>query len=331
MFDKSEVLSHPRRSTVALTFEGDVVIVTGAARGLGRAHARLLSALGARVVVNDIGTDPDGKGLDDGAAAVVVGEIEASGGVAVADTNDGSTVEGAQRLVAHALDSFGRLDAVVANAGIVRDATFHNVTDDDFFAVLDVHQAGTMRVFQAAISHMRHQGYGRLVATTSAVGLYGYYGMTAYATAKMGIVGLVRALALEGATHNIKANAIAPAAATRLSQGLIDKLPDPTSREATLDPDKVAPLVAYLCHRSLEASGQIISAGGGRFARVGIGVGRGVFNPEPDADFVAASFDKILADEILVLPANAQAEVEFLLRKSSSDRHSEPRPHLATR
>jgi NAD(P)-dependent dehydrogenase (short-subunit alcohol dehydrogenase family) len=290
-----------------IAFDADVVIVTGAARGLGRAHALLLADLGARVVVNDIGGATDGAGVDATAAASVAREIARRGGTAIADTHDGSTVDGARGMVERALAEFGRVDAVVANAGILRDRTFHNVSDEDFFAVVDVHLAGTARVFGAAYPHMREQGYGRLVATTSAAGLFGNFGQASYAAAKMGIVGLTRALALEGAARNVKVNAIAPSAATRMTEGLIDDL------AAKLDPAKVAPLVAYLCHPSLEASGQVISAGGGRFARVRIGVGRGVFSEEPDADFVAARFKQILAEEELVFPEHAFAEAQLIL------------------
>jgi NAD(P)-dependent dehydrogenase (short-subunit alcohol dehydrogenase family) len=247
-----------------LEFDDDVVIVTGAARGLGRAHALALAELGARVVVNDIGGAPDGHGADASAAQLVVDEITARGGVAVADLNDGSSTEGAEAMIRTAIDAFARVDAVVANAGILRDKTFHQHTDEVFDALIAVHLGGTMRVFRAAYPYMREQRYGRLVATTSGAGLFGNFGQTAYAAAKMGVVGLTRTLALEGASRGIKANVVAPAAATRLTEELLGDL------SIQLGPEQVSPLVAVLCHRSLEATGQVFSAGGGRFARVAV-------------------------------------------------------------
>jgi NAD(P)-dependent dehydrogenase (short-subunit alcohol dehydrogenase family) len=297
---------------MAIQFDGDVVVITGAARGLGRAHALLLADLGARVVVNDIGGSTDGQGADASAAAEVVREIEARGGTAVADANDGSTADGAHAMIATALAHFDRLDAVVANAGILRDKTFHKISDDDFLAVLQVHLIGTARVFHAAYPHMREQGYGRLVSTTSAAGLFGNFGQSNYAAAKMGIVGLTKALALEGAKANVRANVIAPGARTRMTEELLGAGAD------AFEPEKVSPLVACLCHSSLEASGQIFSVGGGRFARVAVGVTRGVRTEEPDADFVAAHMDEILGEEELVFPAHAFDEIELVTAPSEA-------------
>lgn len=292
---------------MSIEFDGDVVVITGAARGLGRSHALLLAGLGARVVVNDIGGATTGEGRDESAAAAVVREIEGAGGTAVADTSDGSTVEGAQAMIAGALERFGRIDAVVANAGILRDASFHKVSDEDFFAVVNVHLAGTVRVFHAAYPHMREQGYGRLVSTTSAAGLFGNFGQTAYAAAKMGIVGLTRSLAIEGAKNNVKANVIAPMATTRMTEALVGDF------GPKLQPERVSPLVACLCHRSLEPSGQVFSVGGGRFARVGIGAAVGVYDEQPDADFVAAHMSEIVSDEALTFPAAYTDEFALLM------------------
>jgi NAD(P)-dependent dehydrogenase (short-subunit alcohol dehydrogenase family) len=296
---------------LAIEFDNDVVVITGAGRGLGRAHALLLSSLGARVVVNDIGGATDGTGVDEGAAASVVKEIEDAGGTAVADTHDGATVEGAQAIVAGALDAFGRIDAVVANAGILRDKSFHHVSDEDFFAVINVHLVGTVRVLHAAYPHMREQGYGRIVTTTSATGLWGNFGQSSYATAKLGIAGFTRALAIEGASRNVKANAIAPVAATRMTEELLGE------RASKLKPELVSPLVAYLCHRSLEASGQMISVGAGRLARVAIGVSPGVWTEHPTPEFVADNFAAIVTEEEMIFPEQAMGEMPLIFPDAS--------------
>jgi len=296
---------------MALEFDSDVVVITGAGRGLGREHALLLASRGARVVVNDIGGAIDGTGADEGAAAQVVREIEEAGGEAVADTHDGSTVEGAQALIQTALDAFGRVDAVVANAGILRDKTFHNVTDEDFFAVLNVHLVGTIRVCHAAYPLMREQGYGRIVTTTSAAGLFGNFGQTSYAAAKMGIVGFTKALALEGFKRGVLANVVAPFAATRMTEELMPQI------APKIPPRLVSPAVAYLCHRSLEKTGQIISAGGGRFARVAVGAAPGVFTDDPTPDFVAENFDALTTDEDVRFFDSAGEEIALVAQQLS--------------
>lgn len=291
---------------MAIEFDGDVVVVTGAGRGLGRTYATLLAARGARIVVNDIGGPTDGSGTDSGPAAEAVAEITEAGGTAIADTHDGSTPDGAKSLIANAVDAFGRVDAVIANAGILRDGTFHKADLDDFFSVLDVHLGGTVRVFREAYPLMREQEYGRLVTTTSAAGLFGNFGQANYAAAKMALVGLTRVLAIEGAKSNVKVNAIAPAAATRMTEKLAGPL------GSVLDPALVAPLAAYLCHPSLEASGEIISAGGGRFARVRVGVTAGVAFDDPTPEDVATGFGEILAASELDFPANVLEEIQMI-------------------
>jgi NAD(P)-dependent dehydrogenase (short-subunit alcohol dehydrogenase family) len=298
---------------MGIMYDDDVAVITGAGRGLGRAHALLLAELGARVVVNDIGGATDGQGHDDGPAAAVVKEITDAGGIAIADTHDGSTVAGAHALIETAVNAFGRVDAVVANAGILRDKTFHKVTDEDFFAVVNVHLAGTVRVFHAAYPLMREQGYGRLVATASAAGLFGNFGQTSYAAAKMGIVGFTRSLALEGAKSNVKANVIAPMARTRMTEELAGDLAE------RLQPEKVSPLVAYLCHRSNDHTGQIFSVGAGRIARVGVGVGRGLTSTDLDVDQVAATLDEVLREQDLVYPAHIYEETQMLLEQHGSE------------
>jgi NAD(P)-dependent dehydrogenase (short-subunit alcohol dehydrogenase family) len=239
---------------------------------------------------------------------VAVKEIEAAGGTAVADTNDGSTAEGAQAIIQTALDAFGRIDALVANAGILRDKAFHNVSDEDFWKVVDVHLHGTVNVFKAAYPLMREQGYGRLVSTTSAAGLFGNFGQTNYAAAKMGIVGFTKVVAIEGAKRGIHANVIAPMAATRL---VGDLAPDEVKEK--MNPAFVAPLAAYLCHRDTTVSGETFSAGMGRVARVRVGVGTGAYTPEPTPEWVADSMDEILAEEMNFI-ANGMEEMGIAMQ-----------------
>jgi NAD(P)-dependent dehydrogenase (short-subunit alcohol dehydrogenase family) len=294
---------------MAITLENDVVVITGAGRGLGRAHALLMASLGASVVVNDIGGAADGTGSDEGAAAQVVKEIEAAGGTAVADTNNGSTVEGARAIIKSATGAFGKIDALVANAGILRDAAFHNVSDDDFFAVINVHLVGTVRVCHAAYPLMREQGYGRIVTTTSGAGLFGNFGQTSYAAAKMGIAGFTRSLSIEGQKKGVLANVIAPGAKTRMTESLM-----PAEMADKITPEMVSPLVAYLCSRANEATGNVFSVGGGRFARVKIGVTPGIIADEPTADYVADNIDRILNEEELVFPQQVFEEIGLMLQ-----------------
>src|ERR1043166_5170209 len=189
-------------------FEGRVAIITGAGGGLGREHALLLASRGAQVVVNDLGGAVDGTGSSAGPAQKVVEEIEALGGAAVADTNSVASPDGADAMVKTALDAFGRVDIVINNAGILRDKSFANMTQDLWDAVIAVHLTGACNVPGAAWPHLREQSYGRIVSTSSAAGIFGNFGQTNYGAAKMGIVGLTRVLAVEGAKNNIKVNAI---------------------------------------------------------------------------------------------------------------------------
>ena len=292
---------------MAIEFNRDVVVITGAGNGLGREYALLLASLGARVVVNDIGGSIHGEGSDDSTAAAVVREITDAGGSAIADTHDGASVDGAQALIQTALDSFGQIDAVIANAGILRDKSFHKMSDEDFWKVVDVHLRGTVNVFKTVYPHMREQAYGRLVSTTSASALFGNFGQTNYAAAKLGIVGLARVIALEGKKHNILSNVIAPAARTRLTQDL------PEENAAKANPKLIAPLAAYMCHRSTTMTGEVISAGMGRFGRVRIGVTAGIYCSDPTPEWVAESMPEILADDEMIFPAAAFEEVKLML------------------
>ncbi|MFM7872424.1 MAG: SDR family NAD(P)-dependent oxidoreductase, partial [Actinomycetota bacterium] len=223
-----------------LGYDGKVAIITGAGGGLGRQHALLMASRGALIVVNDLGGSVDGTGASASAAQKVVDEIKAAGGEAVADTNSVATPEGGKAIVQTAIDAFGRVDIVINNAGILRDKAFHNMEPDLLNPVLDVHLKGAFHVTQPAFVKMREQGFGRIISTSSAAGVFGNFGQTNYGAAKMGLVGFTRVLAVEGARFNIKANAIAPLALTRMTEDILGALKD------KLDPSLVSPLVALL-------------------------------------------------------------------------------------
>jgi NAD(P)-dependent dehydrogenase (short-subunit alcohol dehydrogenase family) len=253
-----------------LRFNGRVAIVTGAGQGLGRQHALELAARGAKVVVNDLGGAVDGSGASTGPAAAVVEEIKKNGGEAVVNTDNVATVEGAQALVQTALDSFGKLDIVVNNAGILRDKSFKNMAPEEFDQVIAVHLRGSFLVTHAAWPHLRDQGYGRVVMTSSPAGLFGSFGQANYSSAKMGLVGLTKTLAVEGAKYNIKVNAIAPIAWTRMTEELF-----PPDYKEKLGVEFVTPVVAWLVHESNEVTGETYSVGAGRVARVFVAEGPG--------------------------------------------------------
>ena len=244
-----------------LRFDGRVAIVTGAGRGIGRAYALLLAARGAAVVVNDLGTSMGGDGGDEGPAAGVVEEIAAAGGHAVADAHAVADPDAAAAIVATAIERFGRIDAVLNNAGIMRWAGMPSVDAADLEAHLAVHVGGSFNVTRAAWPHFVEQGYGRVVMTGSA-GMFGLPANTAYAAAKGAIVGMTNSLAVAGAEHGIRVNVIAPAAVTRMAG------PGADEHDPTMSPDLVAPMAACLAHESCPVSGEIYTAGGGRFARI---------------------------------------------------------------
>jgi len=270
-----------------LGFDGQVAIITGAGGGLGREHALLMAGRGALVVVNDLGGAVDGTGSDQGAAAKVVEEIKAAGGEAVADTNSVATVEGGEAIVKTALDAFGRVDILVNNAGILRDKSFHNMTDDLVQGVLDVHLKGAFNVTAPAWKQMREQSYGRVISTSSAAGLFGNFGQANYGAAKMGLVGFTKVLAIEGAKYNVKANAIAPLAKTRMTEDLLGAFGD------SVTPEYVSPLVTYLAHESCEPTGRVFSVGGGRIAEVFVGETTGWGSRELSPEDVREHWEEI--------------------------------------
>jgi len=273
-----------------IEFDGRVAVVTGAGGGLGRSHALLLASRGAKVVVNDLGGARDGTGTDASMADQVVAEIEAAGGEAVANHDGVHTWEGGEAIVASAIDAFGRIDIVINNAGILRDVSFAKLTREQLEPVLDVHLKGAFHVTRAAWPHLKDQGYGRVISTTSGSGLYGNFGQSNYAAAKLGLVGLTRTLAIEGAKYGITANAIAPVAKSRMTEDIM-----PPALLERLEPEYVSPLVAYLASDACTDTGRIFSVGGGYIARVALVEGPG------------ATFDRVPTPEDI---ADAWAQIE---------------------
>jgi len=219
-----------------------------------------------------------------------------------------ATPEGGRAIVQTALDTWGRVDIIVNNAGILRDASFKNMDADKVNPVLDVHLRGAFNVTQPAWETMREQGYGRIVNTSSGAGVFGNFGQTNYGAAKMGLVGLTRVLAVEGAKSNIKANAIAPVAKTRMTEDILGPVAD------KLLPEMVTPVVAFLAHETCPVSGEVYSVGGGRVARVFIGVTRGITDTALTAETVRDRFDEIQDEEGYEVPANLNEELMLALK-----------------
>ena len=271
-----------------IRFDDQVVIVTGAGGGLGRAHALLFAKHGARVVVNDLGGSSHGEGANASAADLVVAEIRAAGGTAVA--NHDSVTDGG-KIVQNALDSFGRVDVLVNNAGILRDKSFHKMEDADWDLVYKVHVEGAYKVTRAAWPHMREKNFGRVIFTASTSGIYGNFGQSNYGMAKLGLYGLTRTLALEGRKNNILVNAIAPTGGTRMTEGLI-----PPQVFEQLKPELISPLVVYLGSEACAETAGLFEVGGGWIGKVrwerSLGAG---FDPQAgfDAEDVAAQWQQI--------------------------------------
>jgi NAD(P)-dependent dehydrogenase (short-subunit alcohol dehydrogenase family) len=292
-----------------LRFDDEVVIVTGAAGGLGRSQALELARRGARVVVNDLGGSPLGGGADPELAQAVVRQIEAAGGQAIASIDSVSSEHGPRQIIELALDKWGRVDGIVANAAILRNAHFEDITVADWDALMDVNLKGLFRSVQAAYRAMKSSGGGRVVAMTSASGLCGAFGQASYAASKLGVVGLIRTIAWEGARYHIKANAVSPGAMdTRAAEvtftadnaAYVDRPPElafPIDQPMTLDTltaSRVTPMVLPLLHRSCPVSGEIYAATGGLFYRFLISHTHGVgILGEPSAEDVVNAWNKI--------------------------------------
>ena len=287
-----------------LGFDGRVVVITGAGGGLGREHALLLAQRGALIVVNDLGGAVDGTGSDKGAAERVVDEIKAAGGEAVADTNSVATPEGGAAIVQTAIDAFGKVDVVVNNAGILRDKSFTGMNPDLMNPVLDVHLKGAFHVSQPAFVKMKEQGYGRIVSTSSAAGIFGNFGQTNYGAAKMGLVGLTRVLGVEGAKFNIKANAIAPLAMTRMTEDILAAFED------KLSPSYISPLVAYLVSADCEPTGRVFSVGGGRVAEVFLAETQGFVDDKLDPESVRDNWTQITDRDDYFVPRHIGDETK---------------------
>ena len=282
-----------------LRFDGKVALVTGAGRGLGRAHARLLAARGARVVVNDLGTSGSGGGSDNSPAQAVVDEIRAAGGEAVA--NGDSVIDGA-RIVQAALDHYGRLDIVVNNAGFLRDVAFHKMTAADWQDLYEVHLLGAFRILHAAWPGMRERGYGRVVNTSSAAGIYGNFGQVNYGTFKLALHGMTQPLAVEGQSKNILVNTIAPAADSRLTRTVMT-----AEQLAPMRAELVSPLVGWLCHESCRDTGGLYEVGGGYVAKVRWERSGGAvldLTGEDSVEQVAAAWSRITSFEAGEHPAS---------------------------
>ncbi len=274
---------------MSIRFDGRVAVVTGAAAGLGRSHALALAARGAMVVVNDYGGDVHGSGASSRPAEQVVEEIIAAGGEAMAHGADVSNPEQVADMVERAIDRWGRVDVLVNNAGILRDASFAKGTLEDFRKVLDVHLYGSAVCSRAVWPHMRAAGYGRILMTTSTSGIYGNFGQANYGAAKTGLIGLMNVLQIEGDKHGIHVNALCPAAATRMTQGLL-----PESVLALLDPGAVTPAALFLVSEQAPRR-TILSAVAGGFSRIVIQETRGVYLPrsERTPEAIAARYAEI--------------------------------------
>ncbi|WEK41310.1 MAG: SDR family NAD(P)-dependent oxidoreductase [Candidatus Brevundimonas colombiensis] len=296
---------------MAIRFDGQVAIVTGAGGGLGREHALALAARGAKVVVNDLGGARDGSGGSATAAEAVVAEIEAAGGQAIANAASVTDFTAVQAMVDQAAAKWGRVDILVNNAGVLRDKSFAKMELDDFRFVLDVHLMGAVNCTKAVWEIMRQQNYGRIVMTTSSSGLYGNFGQANYGAAKMALVGLMQTLAIEGAKNDIRVNSLAPTAHTRMTEDLGAALP----LEA-LEPSLVTPGLLYLVSRDAPTRA-ILAAGAGGFERAYVTLTQGDFITGADApEQVAARFDAISDREGEIVPEMGAAQGMIELTKA---------------
>lgn len=296
-----------------IRFDERVAIVTGAGGGLGRAHAKLLAAHGAAVVVNDLGGAVTGDGSSEGPAQTVVDEIKADGGEAVANFN---SVEDGEAIVQTALDTYKRVDIVVNNAGILRDKSFQKMTEEDWDLVYRVHVLGSFRVTHAAWPHIREQEYGRIINTCSSTGIYGNFGQANYGMAKLGLHGFTNTLAIEGHSKNIHANSIAPTAGSRMTEGLM-----PQELVDNLKPEYVSPLVAWLCHDDCKETGSLFEVGAGWYGKLRWQRSAGVGVPLKDGVSIEAiknNWDGITDFSDPQYPANSGESIAGIVQNLTS-------------
>jgi len=293
-----------------IRFDDRVAIITGGGGGLGKTYALDLASRGASVVVNDLGGSADGTGAGTSMADETVKEITEAGGKAVANYDSVATPEGGKAIVQTALDNFGKVDILVNNAGILRDKSFLKLEPAQLEAVLDVHLKGAFFVTQPAFASMKEHGYGRIVMASSGAGIFGNFGQTNYGAAKMGLVGLMNVLAVEGAKYGIRVNTIAPIAKTRLTEQLLGGLAD------ALDPGFVTPLVSYLCSEQCQLTHEIFDVGGGRYARVFVGMAKGWVAPKgsvPKAEDILDNIDVIRDLDGYTIPESIADETKAVI------------------
>ncbi len=302
---------------MSLDFTDKVVIVTGAGGGLGKSHALDFARRGAKVVVNDLGGSLDGSAGTSAAAEETVAEIIAAGGQAIANGSSVTDDEGVANMISQTMDAYGRIDVLVNNAGVLRDKSFAKMEIGDFTFVVDVHLFGTMKPTKAVWPIMKEQGYGRIMVTSSSSGLYGNFGQANYGAAKLGVVGFMNTLKLEGQKDNIHINALAPVAWTRMTSNLM-----PPETEELLKPENVTPAVVFMCSEQAP-TGKIICAGAGVFAATHIVETRGMYlGNEPTAEQVAENWEQIskMDDQALALFQGGEQAGRFfgLIQESSN-------------
>ncbi len=290
-----------------ISYEGRVAVITGAGGGLGKTYALELAKRGAKVVVNDLGGSTDGTGGGSSMADETVKQIVEAGGEAVANYDSVATPEGGEGSIKTATDSFGKVDVVINNAGILRDKTFVKLEPEHLEAVIDVHLKGAFYVTQPAFRVMKENGYGRILFTASGAGVFGNFGQTNYGAAKMGLVGLMNVLAVEGAKYNITCNTIAPIAKTRLTESLLGGMAE------HLDPNHVTPLVTFLCSEACDLTHELFDVGGGRYARIFVGMGKGWVAPKDtfaSAEDIQQNLDAIRDQSDYTVPDSIAGEMQ---------------------
>lgn len=279
---------------MAISLSGQVALVTGAGRGIGRAIALDLARHGAKVIVNDLGLDVSNKGGSEPVANQVVAEIKAAGGEALANTTSVTDYEATYGMVKQAMDTWGRLDIVCSNAGFLRDQAIHNMKPEDWQAIIDTHLTGAYNILHHAWPVFRQQAYGRVVLTSSNSGYIGNFGQSNYGAAKAGLIGFMNVLKLEGAKYNVMVNCLGPGAATRMTIGLMQQREGGQERLQQMAPELVAPVVTYMCSPDCKDSGMVLEASGGSFGRAAIVRNDRVEVANPTADGIAANWEKII-------------------------------------